>query len=67
MKKEWNQGHFLQLISQIEIMNLYRIDILKLSVKSGDKAARTANFGTIGHQMPNWEWNFTKQNNWDPN
>jgi hypothetical protein len=22
--------------------------------------------GIIGHQMLNWEWNFRKQNNWDP-
>ncbi len=28
---------------------------------------RTASFGIIGHQMHNWEWNFTKRNNWDPN
>jgi hypothetical protein len=62
MKIEWNQGHFLQLISQIEIMNLYRIDILKLSVKSGVKAARTANFGTIGRHHGN-----ENLQDWDPN
>jgi hypothetical protein len=28
---------------------------------------RMASFGIIGHQMRNWEWNFTKQSNWDPN
>ncbi len=29
--------------------------------------ARTATFSIIGHQMLNWEWNFTKQSNWDTN
>jgi hypothetical protein len=41
--------------------------ILKLSLKWGDLGARTASFGIIGHQMPNWEWNFTIRNTWDPN
>ncbi len=29
--------------------------------------ARTATFSIIGHQMLSWEWNFTKQSNWDTN
>jgi hypothetical protein len=28
---------------------------------------RTTTFNIIGHQMLNWEWNFTKQSNWGTN
>jgi hypothetical protein len=33
-------------------------NILELSLKSGDQGARTASFGIIGHQTPNWDPNW---------
>jgi hypothetical protein len=40
---------------------------LNFSVKSDDSRARTASSGIIWHQTHNWEWNFTKRNERDPN
>jgi hypothetical protein len=39
----------------------------KVLHKVGWLGARIAAFSIIGHQMLNWEWNFTKQSNWDTN
>jgi hypothetical protein len=38
------------------VLGLYEVSgLIKISIKSGDQGARTASFGIIRHQMPNWE------------